>query len=104
MSEGIWGAPRISLTLIRATRCRAPSAPGGEKRTQQRRRFGLADAAIDLGSVQAGGGGEIAHAVLDRAALGIGGPVIEAPDAGDTQRPRAPGAGLERHVEIAVDE
>ena len=54
--------------------------------------------------MQARGGGEIAHAILDRAALGVGGAVIEAADAGERDRRRAHGAGFERHIEVAVDE
>src|SRR5260370_28572519 len=46
------------------------SPPRAKEILQQRRRLGLADAAIDLGPVQAGGRGEKAHAALDRAALG----------------------------------
>src|SRR5262249_23820049 len=83
-------------------RMSAQSAPQLEKVAQQGRGFALPDAAIDLGPVQAGRRGEIAHAVLDRAALGIGGAVIDPSDAGERDRRRAHGAGLERHVEIAV--
>src|SRR5262245_17982319 len=59
------------------------SAPDAEEVPQQRRRLSLADAAIDLRSVLAGRGGEVAHAALDRAALGVGGAVIEPADAGE---------------------
>src|SRR5256885_16549370 len=81
-----------------------PSAPDGEKLTQQGRRFGFPDAAIDLRPMQAGGGGEITHAVLDRAALGIGGAVIKTPDAGERNRPRAHRSGFGRHEEGPADE
>src|SRR5215469_11776073 len=80
------------------------SAPDREKVAQQRRGFALADAAVDFGPVQACGRREIAHAVLDCPALGIGGAIIDAPDAGERDRRRAHRAGLERDVEIAVDE
>src|SRR5262249_56338676 len=80
------------------------SPPGGEKVAQQRRCVRLADAAVDLRPVQAGGGGEVAHAVLDRAAFRICGAVIEAADARERDRRRAHRAGLERDVEIAVNE
>src|SRR5262245_13978728 len=78
----------------------AQSTPQLEKVAQQRRGLAFPDAAIDLGPVQAGRGGEIAHAVLDRAALGIGGAVIDPSDAGERDRRRAHRAGLERHVEV----
>src|SRR5262245_47091035 len=80
------------------------STAGGEEAAQQGRGLALADAAVDLGPVQAAGRGEVAHAALDRAALGIGGAVIEPPDAGERDRRRAHGAGLECDVEVAVDE
>src|SRR5262245_57272076 len=70
---------------------RAGSSAGGEEAAQQGRGFGLADAAVDLGPVQAGGRREKAHAALDRAALGIGGAVIEPPDPGEPDRRPAPG-------------
>ena len=73
-----------------------------EEIPQQRRRFALADAAIDLRPVMAGRRREEAHAVLHRAALRIGGAVVEPADARKRDRRRAHGAGLERHVEIAV--
>src|SRR4029079_15882691 len=68
---------RAQLTRI------SRSAARGKKLAQQRRRLGLAEAAIDLRPVQASGGREIAHAAFDRAAFGIGGTVIEPPDAGE---------------------
>src|SRR5262249_50057729 len=40
------------------------SAPGAEEVREQRRRLGLADAAVDLRPVLAGRGGEVAHAAL----------------------------------------
>ena len=60
------------------------------------------DAAIDLRPVMAGRRGEKPHAVVHRAALRIGRAVVEPPDARERNRGRAHGAGLERHVEIAV--
>src|SRR5437763_286036 len=54
--------------------------------------------------MQAGRRREVAHAVLDRAALGVGGAVIEPPDTRERDRRRAHGAGLERDVEIALEE
>jgi hypothetical protein len=72
--------------------------------TQQRRRLLLADATIDVGAVMAGRGGEEPHAAFDRAALRVGGAVVEPADAGERQRAGAHGAGLERHVDIAIDE
>ncbi len=44
------------------------------------------------------------HAGIDRAALGIGGAVIEPPDPGERNRARAHRAGLQRDVEVAVDQ
>src|SRR5712691_5682080 len=80
------------------------SAPRGEELAPHLGRLDLADAAVDLRSVQAGGRGKEAYAALDRAALGIGGAVIKPPDAGERDRRRAHGAGLQRHIEVAVDQ
>ncbi len=54
--------------------------------------------------MQAGRRREEAHAAFDRAALGVGRAVIEAADARKRDRSRAHGAGLERDVEVAVDQ
>src|SRR5260221_10697979 len=70
------------------------SAPDHEKVAQQRRGLGLPDAATDFRPVQAGGGREITHAVLDRAALWIGGAPIDPADAGEPDRPPAQRPGL----------
>src|SRR5205085_9208474 len=78
--------------------------PRSEEIFEQARGFRVADAAIDFRPMMAGGRGKEPHAVLDRAALGIGRAVIEPADARERDRGRAHGAGLERHVEIAVDE
>src|ERR1700704_5707342 len=57
--------------------CMPRSAARGEKFAQQQGGLGLADAAINLRPVQAGGGREIAHAAFDCAPFGVGGAVVE---------------------------
>ena len=79
-------------------------SPCLKKRLQQRRAFAFIDAAIDLRPVMAGGCGKEANAVVHRPALGIGGAEIKPPDTGKRHRRRAHGAGLERHIEIAICE
>ena len=44
------------------------------------------------------------HTVVDRAAFGIGGAVIEPADTGECDRAGAHGAGLERDIEVAIVE
>ena len=68
------------------------------------RAFRLGHAAVDLRPVMTGGRGKKLHAVVDRAALGIGGAVIEPADAGEGDRARAHGARLERDIEVAIVE
>ena len=58
-----------------------------KKPFEQRRRLRLADAAIDLRPVVAGGRGEEPHAVFDRPALRIGGAVIKPAGCGQTRSP-----------------
>ena len=73
------------------------------KKSRSSMRGGVgADAAIDLGPVVAGRRCEEAHAVVDGAALGIGRAVVEPADAGERDRRRAHGAGLERDMQVAV--
>ena len=76
--------------------------PAAKKPRSSSGRFVLVDPAVDLGPVVAGRRGEEPHAVVDRAALRVGGAVVEPPDAGERHRRGAHGAGLERHIEIAV--
>ena len=78
--------------------------PHLEKLLEQRRRLGLADRRIDLRHVVAGRLGKEPHAGIHRAALGIGGAVIEPPDPGERNRARAHRAGLQRDVEVAIDQ
>jgi len=52
----------------------------------------------------AGGGGVETHAGFDRTTLGVGGAVIEPADSGKRDGGRAHGAGLERDIEIAIDQ
>src|SRR5713226_3769375 len=66
--------------------------PLGKKLPQQARCLAFADAAVDLGPVVAGRGDEKFHAVLDRAALGIGGAEIEPADTRERDRGGAHGA------------
>ncbi len=47
---------------------------------------------------------EKAGAKFHRPALGVGGSKIEPPEAGEGNRPRTHGAGLQRHIEIAADQ
>ena len=47
---------------------------------------------------------EEADAVLDGPALGIGGSVVKPPDAGEGHGRGAHGTGLERDVEVAIDQ
>lgn len=54
--------------------------------------------------MMAGRLGEEARPVLDGAPLGIGRAPIEPAQAGEGDRRRAHGAGLERHIEVAADE
>ena len=52
----------------------------------------------------AGGGGIEPDARIDRAALGVGRAVIEPADAGKRDGGRAHGAGLQRDIEVAIDQ
>ena len=61
-------------------------------------------AGIDLRRVVAGRRGKEPHAGLHRAALGVGCAVIEPADPRERDRARAHGAGLQRHIEVAVDQ
>src|SRR5580704_5779028 len=81
-----------------------PSPPLPEKLLQQRRRPGFPDRGIDLRYVMAGGRRKKPHAGIDRAALGVGGAVIEPPDPRERDRAGAHGAWLERDVEVAIDQ
>src|SRR5215510_1923997 len=80
------------------------SSPGAEKILEELRRMAFGDAAIHFRPVVAGRRGEEPHAVLHRAALGIGGGVIEPADARKRHGGGAHGAGLERDVEVTVGE
>ena len=86
----LWGATSYRRTL--------------KKSLQQRRGFGLAYRRIDLRHVMAGRLGKEPHPGIHRAALGIGGAVIEPPDPRKRNRARAHRAGLQRDVEVAVDQ
>src|SRR6266705_7102219 len=70
---------------------------------EQRGGFEFPDAAIDFWPMMAGRGCQEANAALDRATLGIGRAIVEAPDTSKRDCRCAHRAGLERHVEIAVD-
>ena len=78
--------------------------PHLEKLLEQRRRLGLPDRGIDLRHVMAGRLGKEPHAGIHRAALGIGGAVIQPPDPRKRDCARAHRAGLQRDVEVAVDQ
>src|ERR1700739_4344624 len=79
-----------------------PSLP--EKFLQQRRGLVFTDRGIDLRHMMAGRGGKKAHAGIDRAALGIGGAVIEPANPRERDRPGAHRARLERDIEVAIDQ
>src|SRR5215475_7459406 len=79
-----------------------PAAP--EEVLEQRGGFEFSYPTIDLRSVMAGRSREEANAALDRAALGIGRAIVEAPDSGKRDCRRTHRAGLECHVKIAVGE
>src|SRR5665811_2030227 len=79
-------------------------AAGREEVLQQACGGGLTDAAIDFGRVVAGGLAEKARPVLHGAALGIARAEIEPADAGEGDGAGTHGAGLQRHIEIAVHE
>ena len=96
------GAPlRKSFALHRSRDLLPPSA---KEATHELGRLVLADAAIDFRPMQAGRAGKIPDPVFDRSTLAIGRPEIEAPDARERDCCRAHGAGLERHVEIAIEQ
>src|SRR5438034_8305082 len=80
------------------------SAPILEEPLQKRGRSRFIDTAIDLRSVMAGRLRENARPVLHAPALGVRGTEIKPPETREGDRGRAHGAGLERHVEIAVSE
>ena len=105
------------MLLARRILRRVPSAAGStlnvalsllpprlEELPQQRRRLRLAQAAVDVRRVMAGGLGEEARAMVDPAPLRVGSRVIEATQSGERDGGRAHRTGLQRHVEIAVDE
>src|SRR5262245_32132806 len=71
---------------------------------EQRGGFAFPDAAIDFRPMMAGRSRQESNTALDRAALGIGRAIVEAPDTGKRNCRRAHRAGLERYVEIAVDQ
>ena len=79
-------------------------APRLEEVPEQRLGSRLADAAVDLGRMMAGGLREEAAAVLDGPHLLVARGKIEPPDAGEGDGARAHGARFKRHMEIAVDE
>jgi hypothetical protein len=80
------------------------STPFLKEPLEQRRGFGLRQAAIDLRPMMAGRRGVELHAVVHRAAFRIGGPVIKPADARKRDGARAHRARLERDVEIAIDQ
>src|SRR6516165_5943082 len=82
----------------------AGSAAGGEEALQQLGRAGLADAAIDLWRVMAGGSRKEARTMLDGAALRIWSAEIEPADAGKGDGRCAHGARLERNIQVATGE
>jgi len=75
-----------------------------EKTFEQLPRFRLRHGAINLRPVMAGRRRKELHAVFNRAALGIGGAVIEPAKAGEGDRARAHRTRLERDIKVAVVE
>ena len=80
----------------------SPSPPFLKKPAQQLRGFAFAQPAIDFRRVMAGRLREKARPVLDGAAFRIARGEIEPPHPGKRDRRRAHGAGLQRHVQIAI--
>jgi hypothetical protein len=78
--------------------------PLAEERKEQRPGALLADAAVDIGAVMAGGLRVEAAAVLHRPHLLIRRAEIKPPDARERNGGGAHGAWLERHVDVAADE
>src|SRR5450755_675047 len=78
--------------------------PHPEKILQQGRRLGFTDGRVHLRHMMAGWLPEEPHAGFHRAALGVGRAVIEPADARERDRARAHGAGLQRDVEVAIDQ
>src|SRR3974390_7590 len=74
---------------------------GGEETLEQLGGAPLADTAIDLRRVMAGGLRKEARAGLDGAAFRIGRAQIKPAEAGEGHGGGAHGARLERHVEVA---
>jgi len=76
--------------------------PRGEEVAQQGPRPALLDAAIDVRLMVAGRLLEPAGPVLDGAALGVVGAVIDPADAGEADGGGAHGAGFQGNIEIAI--
>ena len=87
--------------VLRAGVSNGSGTPLAEEGAQQIARAALADAAIHLGPVVAGGAREQARAVVDRPGLGVGGAVVETAQAGEADGVGAHRAGLEGDVEVA---
>jgi hypothetical protein len=64
----------------------AVSSPVDEEPAKKVRRRSLADSGVNLWRMVAGGRGKEADAVVDGAALGVGGAIVEAPEAGEGDR------------------
>src|SRR5580700_587508 len=102
MQGGLWRLWILdSRSATSGTTCFNASAAFAEKLLEQRAGFRLRQPAINLRPVMAGRRGEKLPAVVDRAALRIGGAIIKPADTGEGDRARAHGAGLERDVEVA---
>ncbi len=83
MNEGFKDNLKRRLELILDTPNEFPQllTPVAEETAEKKRRGLLADTGVNLWRMVAGGRGKEADAVLDRPALGVGGAVIEPPDA-----------------------
>src|SRR5271165_5508262 len=97
-------ASRLASSRVPLGVRRPPSPPGGEKRPQHRRRLARADAAVDLRRMMAGLLAEEARTIVDGAALGVRGGVIEPAQTSERDRAGAHRARLKRHVKIAADQ
>jgi NTE family protein len=77
---------RLEMAINISYQLPSPSSAVVEEPTKKVRRSLLADSGINLWRMVAGGRGKEADAVLDGAALRIGGPVVEPADAGERDR------------------
>src|SRR5271169_62459 len=95
--------PKRSRTRSRTSSANC-STPLLEEILEQDGCLGFTQSAIDFRPVMAGRRGKELHAIVHRAALGVGGAVIQPADAGKRHGAGAHGAGFERDIEVAAVE